>query len=155
MQPAVPLEVGAKEASRLFPGGEPLLSKDPKSTTTTPSRFRPCPLIMHAHRQVGRRNSTNPPNKMSVRNTPHPGSSLLRWLFFFLAYFCILKLGPVPQTMKSQTVGQVAVRMPLSPPGKRGCSCSRCRPFRGVPRIVVLPALSVIAILRIFRKIRL
>lgn len=57
--------------------------------------------------------------------------------------------------MMSQTIGQVAVLMQLSLPGERGHSRPHCCHFNGVLCIVVLPALSVIAILRIFKKIRL
>lgn len=57
--------------------------------------------------------------------------------------------------MMSQTTSQVAVVMQLSLPGERGHSCPHCCHFNGVLRIVALPVLSVIAILRIFKKIRL
>lgn len=55
----------------------------------------------------------------------------------------------------SQAIGQVAVMMRLSLPGERGHSRPHCCHISGGLCIVVLPVRSVIAILCIFKKIRL
>ena len=75
--------------------------------------------------------------------------------FFFLSHFHLLKLGPISQMMMSQVTGQVAVMMQLSSPGEHGHSLSHCCRISGELSIVVWLALSVIAALHIFKKIRL
>ena len=57
--------------------------------------------------------------------------------------------------MMSHVTGQVAVMMRLSSPGEHGHSLSHCCRISGELGIVVRLALSVIAALHIFKKIRL
>ena len=72
--------------------------------------------------------------------------------FFSFSHFHILKLGPISQMMMSQVTGQVAV---MSSPGEHGHSHSHCCRISGELGITVRLALSVIAVLHIFKKISL
>ena len=75
--------------------------------------------------------------------------------FFSFSHFHILKLGPISQMMMSQVTGQVAVMMRLSSAGEHGHSHSHCCRISGELGITLRLALSVIAVLHIFKKIRL